>query len=276
MEAVHYYLEKIDRLGILARKYLLSKFSLQGKTINSTRIFIAGMQRSGTNMVMDILERSLETDTYHERDARAFDNYQMRDRKVIRGLIEQSRAEFFIIKALCESQYLHSLLNDFEPSKALWVVRNYEDAVNSMMISFPGFTKRIKLIVKDRNSCGWRSQGMSDETHALLRNFYHDGINEATAAALKWYYRNILFFQQKLDDDDRVKLILYEHLVTNPKEEAKNIFEFLGPKFHSRVVYWVSPRSIRRRPPPEIEPGVKKLCDQLLQRFLNITEAAAD
>ena len=53
-------------------------------------LLVAGVQRSGTNMVMDVLERSLETDVYHERDPRAFDNYEMRPLEVIRGLRARS------------------------------------------------------------------------------------------------------------------------------------------------------------------------------------------
>ena len=275
MSSTQYYLEKIDRLLLLKRKqWLLSRVASNKTTSNVECIFIAGMQRSGTNMVMDILERSLETDIYHERDQRAFDDYQMRERAVIHGLIDSSKAAYFIIKALCESQYLHSLLDEFEPSKALWVVRNFEDAVNSMVISFPGFAERIKLIAEDRNACGWRGKDMSDETHAIIREHCNPGINEATAASLKWYYRNILFFEQNLDKDNRVKLVAYEQLVTQPIEEAQRIFQFLGPGFHPHVVRWVSPRSIRRRPPPDINKGVWALCDDLMQRFQDVLEKA--
>ena len=275
MSYAQYYLEKIDRLFLLKRKQWPILSATSKKTSSKVEcIFIAGMQRSGTNLVMDILERSLETDVYHERDQRAFDDYQMRERAVIHGLIDSSKAEYFIIKALCESQYLRSLLDEFEPSKALWVVRNFEDAVNSMVISFPGFADRIKLIAADRNSCGWRGMGMSDETHAIVREHCKSEINEVTAAALKWYYRNILFFEQELDKDNRVKLIAYEQLVTQPIEEAQRIFEFLGPVFHPRVVRWVSPRSIRRRPPPAIDKAVWALCDDLMQRFQHVLEQA--
>lgn len=277
MSSAQYYLEKIDRLLLLKRKqWRLSSAASNKAASKEECIFIAGMQRSGTNMVMDILERSLETDIYHERDQRAFDAYQMRERAVIHGLIDLSKAEYFIIKALCESQYLLSLLDEFEPSKALWVVRNFEDAVNSMVISFPGFAERIKLIAADRNACGWRGSEMSDETHAVIREYCNPAINEATAAALKWYYRNILFFEQDLDKDHRVKLVAYEQLVTQPIEEAQRIFQFLGPEFHPRVVRWVSPRSIRRRPPPDINKAVWALCDDLMQRFQRILERSEE
>ena len=60
-----------------------------------TYVFVAGMQRSGTNMVMDVLERSLGTDVYHENDPRAFERYEMRDPAVIRQLANGSGTPLF-------------------------------------------------------------------------------------------------------------------------------------------------------------------------------------
>lgn len=268
------HLEKMDRIWILTLKGFQNIFLNKNRKGNSTRVFVSGIQRSGTNMIMDVLERSMETDTYHERDNRAFDNYQMKDRKIIHQLIESSTSQLFVIKSLCESQYLRSLMDEFEPSKALWVVRHFDDTVNSLMISFSGFAERIKLIAKDRNSCGWRGRGMSNETHEIIRKFADNNINEATAAALKWYYRNILYFEQQLENDPRVKLIFYEKLVTDPVDEIKEISDFLGLKYHRRVHRWVSPRSIRRRLPPEIDSNVRELCSALLSRFHKLHTAS--
>ncbi len=267
MESLSYYHEKIDRLGILARKSLLSTARRVRGLKPRGQVLVAGMQRSGTNLVMDLFERSMQTDTYHERDPRAFDDYHMRDRQHIHGLIERSGGEVFVIKALLESQHLRSLLDEFAPAKALWVVRDYRDTVNSLMISFPGFAERIQLIAKDRHACGWRGEGMSDETHALIRKYTHPDINEATAAALKWYYRNILFFEQALDTDPRLRLVSYETLVTQPGEEIERVFQFVGIRYSQGISRWVSPRSIRKRPPPEIEPDVAALCEGLAERF---------
>ncbi|MBE0435306.1 MAG: sulfotransferase domain-containing protein, partial [Methylomicrobium sp.] len=173
------------------------------------RIFIAGMQRSGTNMLMDILEKSWETDVYHERDARAFDNYQMRDRHTIQKLINQSRAPKFIIKALCELQDLKDLMEYFKPAKVIWIVRSYDDVVASMLKSFPNMEKQVIRIVY-KGSKEWLGRGMTDETRNKLKDLIHEGMGDSSASALQWYFRNILFFDQKFDKDQRVLLISYE------------------------------------------------------------------
>lgn len=45
-----------------------------------TCVFVAGMHRSGTNMLMEVLDWNGLTDVYHEADLRAFTpGYEMRD-----------------------------------------------------------------------------------------------------------------------------------------------------------------------------------------------------
>lgn len=230
-------------------------------------VFVAGVQRSGTNMLMDVLERSYETDVYHERDSRAFENYQMRPQSVIRDLYEGTRASHFIIKTLCELNRLNDLMRDFTPSRTVWIVRNYEDVVNSMLVSFGNQSSQVKRIAQDITSDGWLSEGMSAATHTLLREHVHDKIDDASACALIWYFRNIHFFELGLDTNPDVMLVRYEDLVTNPKNEFSRIFAFLELKYTARVSRKVVASSIRKRPSPPIEEGVREVCEHLSSCF---------
>ncbi|WP_246265702.1 sulfotransferase [Aromatoleum diolicum] len=248
---------------------LVSKFAYQWMQQNSPWqvVFVAGMQRSGTNMLMDRLERSFLTDVYHERDPRAFDNYRMRDRATIRELISHSRAPAFVIKALCELEQLHGLMDEFAPAKTLWIVRDYRDAVRSALASFGNFTRQVQRIVADRTVNDWRAAGMSEATHLMVGKLWHPGMSEASAAALIWYFRNTLFFEQGLDHDARVRLIAYESLVQNPETECRSIFEFLEIPFTRDITRGVFSTSIRHRPLSEIEEPVAELCEGLARRF---------
>ena len=237
-----------------------------------SRVFVAGMQRSGTNMLMDVLEKSLDTDVFHERDSRAFDDYQMRNAGTIQCLINNSRAKLFVIKALCELQDLPDLMGRFAPAKAIWIVRDYNDVVNSMMRSFRNMAKQVHRIAIERNSDGWLGRGMSDETHEIVKQMAAVGLNDATASALQWYFRNMIFFEQKFDRNERVLLVAYERLVSAPEEEFRRIFDFIDIDFSVVVVRSVSPSSIGKHSAPEISPAVRDLCDGLLHRFHAVIE----
>ena len=84
--------EITDRASLLVSKRAIQRIgSFVRKHERSVCLLVAGVQRSGTNMVMDVLERSYATEVYHERDPRAFANYQLREEEVIQSLIAHSR-----------------------------------------------------------------------------------------------------------------------------------------------------------------------------------------
>ena len=251
---------------LLSTKYLSQSIHPAGAE-KQHRLFVAGMQRSGTNMLMDVLEQSYETAVFHERDPRAFDNYQMREIPVIRTLTDKSRAPFVVIKSLCELDQLNELMDAFHPAKVIWIVRDYRDVVNSMLRSFGNMAKQVQRIVKTPDSDEWLSHGMSNETRNILKELVHDDLDDASASALQWYFRNILFFEQSFETNGNVKLISYERLVTDPAAQFQSIFDFAGLKYSPRVARKVSPRSIGKNAPPEIEKPITELCDNLLARF---------
>lgn len=264
--------QKLERWLLLARKGLAHR--LRGGS-GQRFVFVAGAQRSGTNMLMELLERSTMTDVYHERDTRAFQDYVMREPAVIRGLAQRSKAPVFAIKSLCELDRLPMLLGEFQPSQLVWIVRDYRDMINSALVSFPSLPGSVEKIYHDRTAAGWRSQGMSDETFAHIRRLYRPGMDAASAVALFWYLRNVLFFENGFEQDARVALTFYEQLVSEPERELRNVFDFLQLEYSPFVSKHVFASSIRRRAAPALDPAVDALCAGLLERFQAVREGAA-
>jgi len=221
-------------------------------------------------LLMNLLERSFQTDVYHESDPRAFDNYEMRPAEIIDRLIENSRAPVFVIKALCELQDLSALMARYAPSKTVWIVRRFDDVVNSMTASFRNFHKQLQRIVLDRHADGWRSRGMSDDTHALLTQLVHPEITEADGSALQWYFRNVLFFEQSFDADPRVLLLRYEDLVSDPEATVKRMFEHLSLPFSQRITRDVFATSVGKRPASALDRPIREACEALAARFQSV------
>ena len=240
-------------------------------------VFVAGVQRSGTNMVMDILEQSWQTEVFHEFDPRAFDNYMMRPPAVIGRLIDAAPAPWVIVKALHEGHDLAGLLDRFRPAKAIWMFRGFDDMINSNMANWPGGRNQIEAIVAARDSArdsdpgrarpDWRGRGMTEATLATVRAHYHPAINDASALGLFWFYRNQLFFDQGFEADRRVLLMRYESLVEAPALEVDTVARFLGLRPTGPMRRLVVPGSVAKRPAPEIEPAVRRLCREMLARL---------
>ncbi|MHB1213724.1 MAG: sulfotransferase family protein [Thiobacillus sp.] len=230
-------------------------------------VFVAGMQRSGTNLLMDVLDASAATQVFHETDPRAFERYEMRDLAVIQQLARQCPAPVFVIKALCELDRIKPLMERFPPAKTLWVVRDWRDSVNSAIKSFGNFVPQWKRLAQgDAND--WRGRGMSPATRELLAALYHPDASEAEGAAVMWFYRNALFFEQQLAADARVRVVFYEDMVQHPMREVAAVYDFLGlTGFSAAIAGRIHARSVKHRSPPDIGPAVTSLCDEFLARF---------
>jgi hypothetical protein len=230
-------------------------------------VFVAGMQRSGTNLLMDVLDASAATQVFHETDPRAFERYEMRDLAVIRQLAQHCPAPVFVIKALCELDRIKHLMDTFQPAKTVWVVRDWRDSVSSAIKSFGNFVPQWSRLARG-DAGDWRGRGMSEATRELLAALYHPDASEAEGAAVMWFYRNALFFEQQLAADPRVRVVFYEDLVQHPEREVEAVYGFLGLQgFNQRVAGRIHARSVKHRSPPDIAPAVVALCDELLARF---------
>lgn len=233
----------------------------------SQHVFVAGMQRSGTNLLMDVLDASLETQVFHETDMRAFEHYEMRSQAVIQGLVKACPAPVFVIKALCELDQISSLMDTFAPARTLWMVRDWRDSVNSAIRSFPNFVPQWQRLAHG-DAKDWRGRGMSPATRELLAALYHSDASEAEGAAIMWLYRNTLFFDQKLALDPRVRVVFYEDLVRKPEDEVAAVYAFLGLSgFSTAIARRIHARSVKQCSPSDISPAVAALCDDMLARF---------
>ncbi|MFN3543467.1 MAG: sulfotransferase family protein [Thiobacillus sp.] len=238
-------------------------------------VFVAGMQRSGTNLLMDVLDASWETQVFHETDPRAFERYEMRDLGTIHRLAADSRAPVFVIKALCELDRIRLLMDDFAPAKCLWVVRDWRDSAHSAIKSFGNFVPQWKRL-SEGDASDWRGRGMSSATRKLLTDLYRPDASEAEGAAVMWLYRNSLFFEQGLETDPRAYCVFYEDLVRHPRQQVESVYRFLGLRdFNDGVAARIHARSVRHRSPPDISPGVSQRCDDLLTRFRELCQGEA-
>jgi hypothetical protein len=268
----------LDRLFVQSKWALQSfpmRFRARGEGYSPHRvIFLSGVQRSGTELCMDLLDLSFHTGVYHESDARAFEDYRLRSLPVLQDLIRRSSAPTVVFKCLLDNDLLSDLMASIPNSKTIWVFRHYGDMINSFVRSWPEGRARIDDIVKDRNAGGWRGRGMTDATHELLKRVYRVDLANADGIALFWYYRNQLLFDQELDSDERVLLLQYDALVQEPKAYIEEIEAFCGIRILSYAASRVYKSSVRKEDSPRIAPEIKALCDDMLMRLQDSARSA--
>lgn len=229
--------------------------------------FVAGVQRSGTNMLMHVLDRSPDTEVYNEKDNRAFDEFAMREVKTISNLVDQSPAKCIVFKALLESGHVLELMSHFNDSKTIWLYRHYTNMINSYLVSWPGGRNRLDEIVQRPVEHIWQAKDMTQETLDLVRALYRPDLNDASALAIFWYYRNKLFFDQNLQNNPAVRLISYDHLLRDPELQIRKAAAFLNISETPAMSNVIARGPGRRRKSPDIEAPIRELCDGLLARL---------
>jgi len=236
-------------------------------------VFIFGEQRSGTNMLINTLNKSMDTNCYFETDDEAFDNYQLKNTDVIETLVNKSYASCVIFKSISDSQNASLLLDRFLGAKGIWIYRSYSDVINSSLRNFKEHYKFLELIIKDPEKAAWRAENVSQKNMVMIKKYYDLNISDASSRGLIWFLRNDLYFQQKLDQDHRVLLVKYEDLVLEPLRAFKSIFNFLEIDFKVKFIREISSSSISKNAKTEIDDEIEKMCSNHLYRLNFIKES---
>jgi hypothetical protein len=258
---------KIEEIRNSRRKRAYQALTNSGRT--PTPLFVVGCQRSGTNMLHSVLDKSVDTLIYNEDNRRAFRNYRIKPLKERMGLLDQARCSWVVFKPLCDSQNIDRLLADHSDGKAIWMFRSYQDVANSAVRKWDGLQRSLIRDLATSEKCShWLAERVGEERRQLVKHLYRDDISVHSAAALKWYLRNEIYFDYELDrNPDRILLLKYDDLVLDPAKAFARVFGFLEIQIETQYVNHVFRTSIRKDPFPEIDPKIEYLCDEMMERL---------
>ncbi len=230
--------------------------------------FVVGCQRSGTKMLMRVLDQSATTRIYHEDDAAAFEDFQLREDWLIQALVTASPAPCQILKPICDSQHTHLLLERFPGSQALWLYRDPDQVAASAVSKWGAHQAEIidALVAGRTQDWGWRTADVPPAIVERLRAVHRADLSPEEGALLFWYLRNALFFELGLDRDPRARLASYRELVEQPQRAFPPVFAHLGARFEPEAIDQVHSRS-SERPPLPADPAIRALCQGLLERL---------
>jgi hypothetical protein len=268
-------------LTIRIMKRIYQQIGLSGNH-SKQLIFIFGCQRSGTTMLERCLERDLRTKLYGQYDLRdkvtdasklAYADAhgpRLKPYDEIKQIIAKEKASLLIVKPLRESQHAISLLDYFSGSKIIWVYRNYQDVANSNIARWGDGVgiRKLRPIFDGATGDHWAAEHVSEETRAVVKEYFSEDMLPADAGALYWYTRNSLFFELGLDKHPGVFLLRYESFVTEPDWTMGQLYRFLNAPYPgSRLVNHIHQNSVNRGKHIRISPEIEALCDELLQRL---------
>lgn len=233
-------------------------------------VFVVGCQRSGTDMTLRAFDLSLDARVYWPGDLRAYraqETDTLREPQVIRRILARSGAAATVFKPLHHLQRAREFLDTYPDLRIVWLLRNYQDCVNSCVRKWTTMKDTLAQVAADPSQAGWHGDGLTPRLLQLVRTHYHDGLSLESAFALFWYLRNSFYFELSLQSHRRVRIFRYEQLVQPASQEFRRMFQFCGCPFQPAVTREVFASSVQRHAPPVIDPRIDDLCGSLMDDF---------
>jgi Sulfotransferase domain len=237
----------------------------------TTAVFLVGLQRSGTNMLVRGLERDPRFQVYNENHRAAFSRFQLRPDPVIRGLVERSRHPYVLFKPLCDSHRTADLLDGLglDPApRAMWAYRSVNGRAQSAVAKFGDANLRmLRELAAGGGQDRWEAQRLSADSLQLISSIDWADRSPHDAAAMFWYVRNRLYFELGLAERPDVLLVSYDAMLADPQAEMGRICGFLDLPFAGRLVAHVEGRRGRCEARLELHPRIRERCDELAARL---------
>jgi hypothetical protein len=263
---MHIVIKKLGKALQKQKNHLRKDFWRLGNdyTGRAKPAFICGVQRSGTTMLGACLERSPEVWHYPEHDPLAFDSYVLRNNETILSLVKNNPFKTLVFKPLTDSHRVQDLMERFGEGVGIWMYRRYEDRANSAVVKFGAHNLEVLTdIANDKSLDIWQAQGINDEDIILIKSFDYSSMKAHEAAALFWYLRNKLYFNQGLDRDPRVLPVCYEELIVDPETVMRRVCKHLDVSYYPFMIKGIHARSLGKQKAPDINVEIKKLCDDM-------------
>lgn len=234
-------------------------------------VFVVGLQRSGTNMLLRGIDRSPDIEVHNENDRAVFERYRLRDDAVVAETVGRSRAASVLFKPLCDSHRAVELLampGLAAAPRAVWVYRNVDGRVRSAIAKFGDHDRTVlQAIVGGQGEHLWQAGGLTADVRTTLASFPMDELTAESASALFWWARNSLVFDLGLAGSPDVALLSYDRIIADPVPEMARLAAFLDIRYSPALVADIDPRARREHAPLDLEPRVRALCDEMQERL---------
>ena len=247
--------------------------SVKSKKAQQSILFIVGCQRSGTSMLLNVLDKDLYTRCFGEFSQLASKDttrgIRLNSLELVKHEFSKVKAPFIIVKPLVESQNVPELLDYFDNSRALWMFRNYKDVASSNIKHFgiDNGLKDLRPIVNNEPN-NWRSEKVSKQVRDTLSKYYSEDMNPYDAAILFWFARNSIYFDLELHKNPRVMMCYYEDLVLDPEKYVRSIYQRSGQTYPEiKITTEVHSNSRKKGKDIELSPEIEQLAQELQDKL---------
>lgn len=233
-------------------------------------VYVVGLQRSGTNMLMRGLDEAPETEVRNENDGALFTRFRIRSTDLLRDVVLRSRQQVVFVKPICDSHLVDTFLDlpGLPPGRALWVYRDVDARARSEVSKFgPANLWALRDIAAGLGDQRWQGERLPSASVELVRSFDLEAMSEHTAAALFWVVRNRLYFDLGLDRRADVALVSYDEFAADPPGQMRRLCAFVGLPYRPELDEHVDRRVSHGSGPLDLDPRVRALAQETAARL---------
>ncbi|HBJ36522.1 MAG TPA: hypothetical protein DDZ51_17570 [Planctomycetaceae bacterium] len=241
------------------------------------KAFILGCQRSGTTLLLNVFDADTQCYAYPEWSELCVEGDMRRTLRwrpldELKQMVARNPAPLVVMKPIVESQRANEILDVFPDAHAIWMFRHFSDVARSNVLQFNARLNDLGPLVRNDPS-DWRSSHASDEVRSFIRQFYEDDLTDNEAAALFWYARNQLYFDQTLNQHPRIRLLQYENLVAAPRFWLQQVYDFIGAVYPNDGVEQIPHRaSVGKGKDCQIRRPITGACQEFFEKLRSLAD----
>lgn len=241
-------------------------------------IFIFGCQRSGTTHLERLFRADPRSVVFGEFSGLSVtpERTLWAPYSTMKYRIAQQPARYAVIRSLLASHHARKALDEWPASAALWVFRDANSVVDSMVRKWGNSFHAISRRVESDPQGGWELEQLWDAIEAeaeAVEPAAEKAQRVRDVYALFWLYRNALVIENNLADHPRVLLADYADLTERPEAYLNAILSMANIE----AMGWNYPIRTRRASldatdKPRLSQPIQERCDAL---YLDLRIAAA-
>ena len=241
-------------------------------------VLIVGCQRSGTTMLQQtFLDRSWRVLILEEHDRRLVGNApgeaKWQDYSTVFRRIHRLPFEVVAVKPLVESDRVAELMAAAGRVRGIWMLRHYSEVAQSNLSHF-GRENPYRDLQPFRTGdpLDWRCRGATQGTRETVTELLDSGLEPLDAAALFWWTRNQLYLDQRLWEEERIRILRYDRACTGSDEVIRSLSDWVGIALPRHAI------AAKVRPQHGsasgggLHPEVGRLCQEMWDSFVGFPE----
>lgn len=242
---------------------------------DAATVLIVGCQRSGTSLFLRIIERDWRAHVFGEKSVLFHDRVGDRRMVDLPAAVEQVaavRTRLVAVKPLVESHRVPEMIDAFPNARAVWMFRDVRSVARSNLAAFGvdnGERDMAPILARDEDD--WRTAGSSPATLDRAADLAAWATDPTELAAVFWWVRNSIFFDQGYDSHPGVFTCAYDDLVGEPVAVMRGLYRAADLSFPgARITAEVSDRSLGRGRDVVLHPEIEAACAELMVRLREV------